>query len=425
MEGINLGLRCQDVHSGVRNVDPNSPLLSPLNDTRIIGMAATIAGLIRGRDVVQDGQALMTVAAAQLDVNMLSFDSVIRVLEDVGFVQGVQRTGGKITSFTENVPYYESLYERLGESWKERQPTEIEQQLLTVVDGLSGAPVAVEDIENKYGLDRSDLNHVMEVAKGGGLIQVLNTTDGDIAYSPFFGFENPEILTELVNDHGSGQLSDEFDAVRRHQGLAVSKEQYPLISDAIARGLVMAPAVQLPGGDTQAFAALPYVPDKRLLTTHKAVLDKALTVLACLRCAEYDGGHNNLSQSALVSVINKLLDKNRGFLSPHSSHERQYNLMYRAGLIVFDPDSRPGGNWKMPRFVDTEDNRAALILARDLITHGEGVQTRVSDQDARSALDAGNAYVAPMQTMYRSRQSAMQDPKHFSQIFEAAMGRFV
>ncbi|MDQ1059736.1 hypothetical protein QFZ23_003637 [Arthrobacter globiformis] len=388
-------------------------------------MAATVAGLIRGRDVIQDGQALMTVAAAQLDVNMLSFDSVIRVLEDVGFVQGVQRTGGKITSFTENVPYYESLYERLGESWKERQPTDIEQQLLTVVDGLSGAPVPVDDIENKYGLDRSDLKHVMEVAKGGGLIQVLKTRDGDIAYSPFFGFENPEVLSDLVNDHGSGQLSDEFDAVRKHQGLAISKEKYPLISDAIARGLVMAPAVQLPSGTTQAFAALPYVPDKRLLTTHKAILDKALTVLACLRCAEYDGGHNNLSQSALVSVINKLLDKNRGFLSPHSSHERQYNLMYRGGLIVFDPDSRPGGNWKVPRFVDTEDNRAALILARDLITHGEGVETRVSDQDARSALDAGNAYVAPMQMMYRSRESAMQDPMHFSQIFEAAMGRFV
>jgi hypothetical protein len=425
MDGINLGLRCQDIHSGVRNVDPNSPLLSPLNDTRIIGMAATIAGLVRGRDVIPDGQALMTVAAAQLDVNMLSFDSVIQVLEEVGFVEGVQRTGGKITSFTENVPYYESLYDRLGESWTDRQPTEIEQQLISVVDGLSGSPVAVDEIESRYGLDRKDLKHVMEVGKGSGLIQVLRTVDGDIAYSPFFGFENPDVLTELANDHGSGQLGEEFEAIRNHQGLAISKEKYPLTTDAIARGLVMAPSVQLPSGLTQAFAALPYVPDRKLLTTHKTVLDKALTVLACLRCAEYDGGYNDLSQSALVSVINKLLDKNRGFLSPHSSHERQYNLMYRAGLIVFDPDPKPGGNWKMPRFVDTEDNREALILARDLITHGEGVQTRVSDHEARSALDAGNAYVAPMQTMFRNRESATQDSKHYAQLFNAAMGRGV
>jgi hypothetical protein len=71
VDAFDEGLRCQDVHSGLRNVDPHSSLLAPLVETRIVGMAATIAGLIRGRDVIADAQSLMTVAADQLDVDRL------------------------------------------------------------------------------------------------------------------------------------------------------------------------------------------------------------------------------------------------------------------------------------------------------------------------------------------------------------------
>lgn len=136
MQSFQEGLRCQDVHSGLRNVDPNSPLIASLADTRVIGMAASVAGLIRGRDVITDAQSLSVVAAHQLDVDLLAFNEVMEVLEDAGFVEGVHRRGNKIESFTENVPYYENLFHSLGQSWRERQPTELEQQVLLVVDGF-------------------------------------------------------------------------------------------------------------------------------------------------------------------------------------------------------------------------------------------------------------------------------------------------
>lgn len=423
LEAFDQGLRCQDVHSGLRNVDPNSPLLAPLADTRVIGMAATLAGLIRGRDVVENAQALKSVAAAQLDVDQLAFSDVIAVLENADFVQGVQRVGSKITSFAESVPYYEDLYGALGRAWQDRRPTELEQQLLLVVDGLSAAPMPLEELEPRFGLDRSDMGALLDVGQGAGLVQVLKTIDGDLAYSPFFGFENPQLLGDLVRDHGPGQLADEFQALRERQGLAVDRDTYPLLADAVARGLVMAPSVDLPSGTAQAFAALPYVPDQTLLTTRKPVLDKALAVVACLRCAETHGGYSDLTPAGLVHAIDKLLDPNRGFLNPHSSHERQYQLIYRAGLVAFDADLRPGGSWVTPRFVDTADNREALGLARDLITHGQAVQHRVDDSLARQILNTGSGYASPMQTMYRSRAMAMPDPKHFRSVFEAAMGR--
>lgn len=423
MEQFNEGLRCQDVHSGLRNVDPNSPLLGPLNDTRLVGMAATLAGLIRGRDVVEDAQALMQVAAHQLDVHMLSFAEVIALLEDAGYVAGVQRRGGKITTFTENVPYYDDLYTALGQAWRDRAPTELEQQMLIVVDGLSQAPVPLESLADNYGLDLAAVPDILEIGTGAGLVRTLRTIDGDIAYSPFFGYENPQLLESLVLQHGTDQLVAEFSAVRTRQGLELVPGNYPLLTQAVAGGLVMAPSVRLPDGTARAFAAMPYASDAKLLTARKPVLEKALAVLACLRCAESYAEHNTLTPEALVNVINKLLDRNRGFLNPNSAHKRQYELMRNAGLIVFAPDTMPGGKWVTPTFVDTHDNREALMLARDLIMHGELIERRVDDSVARTALQAGQGYQAPMQTSHRMREYAQPSAQHFERIFEKAMGR--
>lgn len=422
MDNFDEGLRCQDVHSGLRNLDPSSPLLAPLNETRLVGMAATTAGLIRGRDVVTDADALMQVAAHQLDVPPMSFNEIVRILEDAGFIEGVQRSGRKVDSFTENVPYYDDLYSRLGDVWREGQPTETEQQLLVIVDGLARAPLPLDDLENRFGLDSAAVPSLIDVGTRSGLVRTLRTVDGDLAYSPFFGFENPAGLTELVNNHGSDQLMSEFALVRARQGLEINSSQHPLLTSAVAGGLVMAPTVQLPNGTMQAFAAMPYVSDKTLLSARKPVLEKALAVLACLRCAENHGEYNTLSADGLVNVIDKLLDPNRGFLAPNSAHRRQYELIRNAGLIRFAPDTLPGGKWVTPTFIDTEDNRAALLLARDLIVHGEMVEQRVDDSVARQALDLGKNFRAPMQTAHRMRrESAELAPQHWERVIEKAM----
>ena len=421
VEIFDEGLRCQDVHSGLRNLDPHEPLLSGLNDTRVVGMAATLAGLIRGRDVIVDGQALMTVAAHQLDVDPLAFDQVVGLLESAGYVEGVQRPGGKIKTFTENVPYYDDLYGTLGQIWRSREPTELEQQLLLVVDGLAKAPLALESLEDSFNLDHAAVPRLLAVGQGAGLVTTMRTIDGDVAYSPFYGFENPEVLESLVTAHGSDQLITEFSAVRAEQGLAINPTDYPLLTGAVAQGLIMAPSVQLPNGSMQAFAALPYIADKKLLSARKPVLEKALAVLACLRCAGSAAEHNTLAPGALINVIDKLLDPNRGFLNPNSAHRRQYALIRNAGLIMFGPDTRPGGAWVTPIFIDTPDNREALHLARDLIVHGELVDRRVDDSLARAALDAGTGYTAPMQTLGRVRGQTNLQPEQYEKVLVAAM----
>jgi hypothetical protein len=422
VERFDEGLRCQDVHAGLRNVDPNSGTLTPLADTQLIGMAASLAALIRGQDVIPDAQALRAVAAQQLDVNQFAFDPVVAALADVGFVEGVQRSGGRITRFTENVPYYDDLYTTLGQAWRDRQPTEVEEQMIRLVDHLADAPIPVEELADRVGLDHAAVPTLLEIAGRAELVKAIPLLDGDVVYSPFFGFENPELVGELVRDHGSASLADAFAALRGEQGMPVTAAQ-PLLQDAVARGLLLAPAVQLPAGGMQPFAVLPYTLDRDLLRARKPVLEKALAVIACLRCGQHFGGATNLPAHALVAVIDKLLDPGRGFLLPHGSHERQYRLMHSAGLIAFDPDLMPGGQWVTPRFIDTQDNRDALRIARDLITYGEPLAGRVGDDQARAALVLGQPFTAPMQTVARLRGKAAASPAQWQKVIDAALGR--
>ncbi|PYC69190.1 hypothetical protein C7C46_28230 [Streptomyces tateyamensis] len=422
MEKFDEGLRCQDVHAGLRNVDPNSGSLTPLADTQLIGMAASLAALVRGQEVIDNAQALRAVAAEQLDVSVFAFDQVVLALADMGFVEGVQRSGGKITRFTESVPYYDDLYAKLGEAWRDRQPSETEEQMVLLVDYLADGPVPEEEAASKVGMDSAMLPSLLEVGERSGLVKRIQMPDGDVLYSPFFGFENPQVIAELVRDHGADQLAEAFAAVRGEQGLPVGDSQ-PLLQDAIKRGLILAPAVELPNSTVQPFAALPYTLDRELLRNRKPVLEKALAVLACLRCGQHFGGATNLSPDALVAVIDKLLDPNRGFLYPHESHERQYRLVHAAGLIAFDPDMMPGGRWVTPRFIDTPDNREALRVARDLIAFGEQLDGRVGDEQARQTLALGQPFTAPMQTMQRTRIKAPVSPKQWQSVVNAALGR--
>lgn len=214
MNTFDEGLRCQDVHSGLRNLDPNSPVLAPLTETQKIGMAAGLASLIKGQDVVVDAQALRTVAAEQLDVSPYAFNDVVYSLEQAGFVSNIQTSGSRIISFNEEVPYYRGMYEGLGEAWRDNAPSALEQQVVALVDGLASAPLPVEELADRLGLDSSDLPQILEVGRESHLVKIIDLSDGKMAYSPFMGFEKPDAISDLVIQYGGHEIADAFQTLR-------------------------------------------------------------------------------------------------------------------------------------------------------------------------------------------------------------------
>lgn len=92
------------------------------------------------------------------------------------------------------------------------------------------------------------LRHVAWTARSrrtGAAVHRIQIPDGDVLYSLFFGFENPQVTAELVRDFGSEQPTAAFASFRGSQGLPVGDDQ-PLLQDAIARCLLLAPRWNAP-----------------------------------------------------------------------------------------------------------------------------------------------------------------------------------
>jgi hypothetical protein len=58
MDRFQEGLRCQDVTLGLRELHPNDTDIRVLRNTQMVGMAADIAGLVRGRNLITNLDSL-------------------------------------------------------------------------------------------------------------------------------------------------------------------------------------------------------------------------------------------------------------------------------------------------------------------------------------------------------------------------------
>jgi hypothetical protein len=184
VDNYSQGLRCQDVNAGLRTFDAASAVLTPMKKTRLIGMAADLASLIRDRELISDISALETVAAAELDIPSTSFDTVVSVLEEAELVE-LTRVKGQVTGLTSDVPYYKDLYETLGRVWRDRRPSQLEEEVLVVVDKLAHGPLAEESLTSVTGIEQADLNAVMRLGREAELIKSVSGVDGTILYSPY------------------------------------------------------------------------------------------------------------------------------------------------------------------------------------------------------------------------------------------------
>jgi hypothetical protein len=412
------GLRCQDINLGLRSGTADSWVLSTIDNTQLVGMAADLAGLIRGRNVIDNIDALKIVASEVLDISAQVLPSVMDVLEKCGFVD-LSRSAGRVTQIFETVPVFRSLYPELGRAWQQRQPRQLEEELVAAVHYLASAPVPIDEFSSTIGIDASDTDDLYALGRKAALFRSIETVDGAIVYSPYSAFENPVAMRTVLTNHGPDQLAESLQKVTNYQGLPVDAATDPVLADAVALGLLAAPAVTLPGGDLRSFASLPYIVDRELLTVRKLVLDKALAILACLRCGQHFGGATNAANA--VAVLDALA--NREALTPHSSHERQYKLLRDQGVIRFIPDSKPGGHWKRPALIKTEENLEAIAIARSLVLNDDITVGREVQSDVRGLLDLDATALRPLQSANRSPRTNAIDAAKLDVAFEELMGR--
>jgi len=137
-------------------------------------------------------------------------------------------------------------------------------------------------------------------------------------------------------------------------------------------GLVPAPTVVGADHRERAFAILLYGLDPIYLTSKKQVLDRALALIACVRCGEISGGKTPIRMPE--HLLTALMDPRRNYtLGSHSSTPRQYAPLIRMGMITLVTGVYGWG----ARLVPTSDNLEAVRLARTLLQRrGEEIPER-------------------------------------------------
>jgi len=422
LDDARIGLRTYDVTLGFRNLDERNAAVSEFSNTHVSGMAAVLAGAIKGRDVIRDARKLKLLAADVLKINPWAFDKVVRELEELELVSNLRTVGGDIVSFTESVPLlHDDVHERIGWHWREQQPTELEQQLVVSVDRLAEAPLPASVLRAEIGADARADQLLHRIGEAAELVRYHRLSDGtEIAASPLFAFERPDQLVPLFERHTPDKIREVFEHIRQQPGLPVLLGGADAIAqDMVRLGLVTAPTVKGADGRNRAFLITPYGLQPEYFTTKKQVLDKALAIIACVRCGEVSGGMTRILMPD--RLLARLMDQDRGYrLGGHSSTERQYASLIRLGVIK----TVPVDGLLAAELIPTADNLEAVNLARILLQrHGQALPERGNERQAAELLFTGQNYLAPIETIaVAGRAGPVINEKEFQDLWQQAMG---
>lgn len=158
--------------------------------------------------------------------------------------------------------------------------------------------------------------------------------------------------------------------------------------------------------------------DPIYLTSKKQVLDRALALIACVRCGEISGGVTRVLMPE--RLLAALIDPNRNYtLNGHSSTPRQYAPLISMGMITL---VQKGSLWGA-RLVPTPENLEAVSLACTLLQRrGEGIPERANENEAAKLLFTGEDYLAPLETIALARRKVPSlTPTEVSDLWEQAI----
>lgn len=393
MEKRVIGLRAQDIQTGLQEVKVAGPATGLLDTTLLVGMACRLAIHIRGVDIINDERRL-NLLGGRIGIDSLVLPNVLNILEEAEFASIEYNSQGRVKRVSERVPYFGDIYDRLGEIWGDRNPHEVEQATVQILDNLVDGPRALNHIRSDQPLDDSDFDMVLGVGREGGYLSNFTSPkdDSEVVYSPLYWEEKPAETFQLIEKYGAERIVQAVHRVRTYQGMpmpdlhANPTNDDRVIVEAMAVGLLPSPEVNSLRGPKQ-FAFTPYTGQVHLEDTERPVLQKARAILACVRYGEHLGTITRVRDPA--AIIRAL--QHRGGIGPHTEIAMQYAMLVVEGVarITHDPYHRNRYNLEI---IDTYENKRALRIAADMLQIGEAITERGLNAAARRILFHGGTF---------------------------------
>ncbi|OGP26911.1 MAG: hypothetical protein A2038_11040 [Deltaproteobacteria bacterium GWA2_57_13] len=287
LDPVKVGLRAQDIQTSLQDVDLG-PLGAETKNLRLLGMAERLAIHIRGTDVIDDYKRLEYIGS-QFGIDSLVLPSVLNVLEELEWVR-VEGKGAK-RKVEESVPFFRDIYSAAGKYFLNTNPGEVEQGTITVCDSLALSPMTEYDLRKRTGLDSKAYQMIHDIGASGKFIDEYRSERDKVAilYSPLYWVEHPqklEAMYELLKQFGADHVYNVLKKIRDYQGLPLLDEIFKkdpkslgqeqnIISEAIRRGIIMAPQVSSFKGQKN-FGFTPHI---GVPLEEKSILEKAILAL--------------------------------------------------------------------------------------------------------------------------------------------------
>ena len=409
-DNTRVGLRAQDIQTSTQDVELG-PLSGEIKNVRLVGMAERLASHVRGTEVIADYKRLAYVGS-QFGIDALVLPQVLKVLEDLEWVR-VEKRGASIVKVEESVPYFDDIYSAGGRYFRDSAPTEVEQAAIEVSDILTSSPVPEIYVREQLGLDDTTYAKVLDVGRSGKLIeQYTSPADNEtILYSPLYWIENPEKVKrmyELLKRHGADEVHTALSKVRSYQGFPLLNEvlttesssssaEIEIISEAIRRGIILAPEVDSFRGKRN-FA---FVPTVGLPVEEKIILEKAMAVLACIRYGQHFGSITKIHDPE--AILNAVLRPPHR-IGSHTEIRRQYAILVGRGMGRVFPDSTQRERYFF-ELIPTDENKRAVQLARDLLKVGEVIEGKGLSREAQGVLFYTGSYDEAIRTLPKLKKS--------------------
>lgn len=364
---IRIGLRLLEFECGIAaNIDDtNSAELVDYESSRAAGQAARLAMLIRGQDVIEDEQRLKKIAAHELGIHPAEYTVAKRLLLEADLVEERTTKSGKAV-LNEKVSRidHSDNYRRVGELWLSRDHrTHKEEAIIHTLDAVIDAPKAIGDLDPLHGLKKEERSAVLELGSSAGIIDSVDPAR-KFYYSPLLWDVNPKKLGEFLKMASATSFNSVLKKMRR-PGSDVTNAKDPLVIQAISGGILPSYRVNSTGG-LRVYSFTPYTGGLVSSETQKTVLDKARSLISCLRYGSEAATITRIRNPLLI--LNAITDPGRNYgLKPHSELKLQYGMLVskQIGRVI------QTGDRFVFQLIPTEDNLRACAIAKELLSTGE------------------------------------------------------
>jgi len=386
--------RCHEIQLAIRDKE-----VSRFERIPEIGMAVQMALHIRGIPSLIEYETLKLVASTMLGIPRLAVDRIVNVLAEIEFVK-IQKDGNRIKAILSLVPYFDTVYEKLGEYLETNaKPDEFEILTLEIVNRLADSPHNVDALAGKIGTDRKSFDASIEIATKGSFLFSRRSRAKTILLNPTYFSENAEVFSDHVSKCGANSVQNTLKLIRNAQGWPLSlieknaeisgtkinADGIQLIKRLAQDGIVKPPSISTTHAGESVFIFTPTPSFANVSPLKREQYERALAIVSAVRQGQLLPNHYRIrNPGAVLYTLKRDLQ-----LSPTSDYAEQYQNLVHLRVARLE---KLQGNWRQLKIIDTPENRESLNVAYDLI-QGETLSNLAVDDDAMNAMTGSQEYI--------------------------------